>query len=178
MAPQTATRMTYEEFLALPVENFKHYELIEGELYVNPAPNYRHQIVMLNIYSAFRAYLTRHRIGEAITAPADVMFSRENVLQPDVMVFLGEHIAGWKRADHAPDIAVEVLSEGSQRHDKVTKRRLYQQYGVREYWIADPEALTIAVIRGGKEIVVTDKITTPLLPGFELPLTDVFSDEP
>lgn len=178
MAPQTATRMTYEEFMALPVEKYKHYELVEGELFVNPAPNYRHQIVLLNIGFAFRTYLSQHPIGNVITAPADVVLSRENVVQPDVMVFLGEHIADWKQAQRAPDIAVEVLSEGSHRHDRVTKRRLYQQYGVREYWIVDPDARTVTVIRDGVEIAITDPITTPLLPGLAMPLRDVFSEQP
>lgn len=170
--------MTYEEFMALPVEKYKHYELVEGELFVNPAPNYRHQNVIGNIYHAFRIYLAQHRIGETMMAPADVVLSRDNVVQPDVMVFLGEHIAVWKQAQRAPDIAVEVLSEGSHRHDRVTKRRLYQQYGVKEYWIIDPDARTVTVIRDGAETAVTDAITTPLLPGFAMPLRDVFSEQP
>ena len=177
MAPQTATRMTFEEFMALPVENFKHYELIEGELYVNPAPNIRHQIIVANIYYALRTYLRKHRTAHALLSPIDVVLSPEIVLQPDVAVFF-ENIAGWKKAYRAPEIAVEVLSDGSQRHDKVTKRRLYEQYGTKDYWIVDPEALTVTIIRAGAEIAVTDAITTPLLPGFRLTLKDVFSDEP
>jgi len=177
MAPQTATRMTYEEFMALPVENYKHYELVEGELFVNPAPNYRHQIVIGNIYMAFRLYLARHGGGRAMMSPIDVVLSPETVLQPDVAVFLGdpEPMLQWKNAQVPPEIAGEVLSEGSYHHDKVTKRRLYLQYGVEEYWIVDPDALTVTIVRGDQEITAADTITTPLLPGFALPLRDVFA---
>ncbi|HVE70200.1 MAG TPA: Uma2 family endonuclease [Thermoanaerobaculia bacterium] len=177
MAPQTATRMTYEEFMALPAENVKHYELVEGELYVNPAPNIRHQIIAGNVYFALRSYLKEHRVAQAAMSPIDVVLSPEIVLQPDVSVWF-DRIGQWKKAYRAPEIAVEVLSEGSQRHDKVTKRRLYERFGVKDYWIVDAEAETVTIVRAGEEIVVREFITTPLLPGFSLPLRDVFSEEP
>ncbi|HYC88222.1 MAG TPA: Uma2 family endonuclease [Thermoanaerobaculia bacterium] len=180
MAPQTATRMTYEEFMALPADEYRRAELIEGELVLNPAPFFRHQIIAGNIYHAFRNYLAEHRIGSTIMAPADVVLSRENVVQPDVMVFLGENLSmmQWKNAQRAPDIAVEVLSEGTHRHDTVTKRRLYARHGVREMWIVDPEEASVTIIRNGQEDVITDTITTSLLPGFAMPLRDVFAEEP
>lgn len=181
MAPQTATRMTYEEFMALPEDEYTRAELIEGELVLNPAPFFRHQIVAGNIYHALRNYLAQHRIGRAVMAPADVVLSRENVVQPDVMVFLGENLSlmHWKNAQRAPDIAVEVLSEGTHRRDTVTKRRLYAQHGVQEMWIVDPDEASVTIIRNGQEVfVVADTITTPLLPSFAMPLRDVFADEP
>jgi Uma2 family endonuclease len=178
MAPQTATRMTYEEFMALPEEKYKRVELIEGELVVNPAPIYWHQIVAGNIYHAFRIYLTQHPVGKTIQAPADVVLSRENIVQPDVMVFLGENLAmvQWKNAQRPPDIAVEVLSESNRRRDLVTKRRLYAQHGVKELWIVDPEVCSVTIIRDAKETIVSDTITTPLLPGFAMPLHEVFAE--
>jgi Uma2 family endonuclease len=177
MAPQTATRMTYEEFMALPEEKDKRVELIEGELVVNPAPLYWHQMVAGNIYHAFRLYLTQHPVGKTIMAPADVVLSKENIVQPDVMVFLGENLAitEWKNAQRAPEIAVEVLSENNRRHDLVTKRRLYARHGVREMWIVDPEEYSVMIVRDGRETIVADTITTPLLPGFAMPLRDVFA---
>jgi Uma2 family endonuclease len=178
MAPQTATRMTYEEFMALPEEKSRRVELIEGELVVNPAPLFWHQIVAGNIYHAFRIYLAQHPVGKTIMAPADVVLSRENVVQPDVMVFLGEHLTmtQWKNAQRAPDIAVEVLSESNRRRDFVTKRRLYAEHGVRELWIVDPEMRSVVILRDGQEMVVRDAITTPLLPGFAMPLHEVFAE--
>lgn len=166
--------------MALPVDKSRRVEFIEGGVVVNPAPFFRHQIIAGNIYYAFRTYLTQHRIGSTIMAPADVVLSRENVVQPDVMVFLGENLSTiqWKNAQRAPDIAVEVLSEGTHRHDTVTKRRLYAQHGVTEMWIVDPEEASVTIVRNGKETIVTDTIATPLLPGFTMPLRDVFAEEP
>lgn len=177
MAPQTATRMTYEEFMALPAENYKHYELVEGELFVNPAPNFRHQHVIGAIYAALAAAMEERGDGLAMMSPVDVVLSPETVLQPDVAVFFGDRKAmlQWKNAQVPPAIAVEVLSAGSYRHDKVTKRRLYIQHGVKEYWIFDPDALTVTIVRGDEEIVVAETVTTPLLPGFALRLRNVFA---
>ena len=168
--------MTYEEFMALPVESSKHYELVEGELFVNPAPNFRHQYVIGVIHSALAAYMEERGDGLAMMSPIDVVLSPETVLQPDVAVFFGDPsaIVEWKHAAVPPDIAVEVLSEGSHRHDMVTKRRLYMQHGVKEYWIADPENRSVTVVRGGEEITAAETITTPLLPRFALALRKVF----
>ncbi|HEX6083832.1 MAG TPA: Uma2 family endonuclease [Thermoanaerobaculia bacterium] len=178
MAPQTATRMTLEEFLALPEEEYECAELIEGELVLNPAPVFWHQIVAGNIYHAFRNNLTLHPIGKAIQAPADVVLSQDTVVQPDVMLFLGENLgtAQWKNARRAPDLAVEVLSERNRKRDVVTKRRLYLQHGVQEMWIVDPEVRSVTIVRGGRDVAVTGATTTPLLPNFAMPLHEVFAE--
>jgi len=141
MVPQTATRMTYEEFMALPEEKGKHRELIEGELVGNPAPNLRHQAIVGNFYFAFRLYFEQHPIGKVYVAAVDVVLSIENVLEPDVIVVLADRASRLqgRNVQGAPNVAIEVLSAGSRRRDEVTKRRLYERFGVDEYWIADPD---------------------------------------
>src|SRR5215212_6847488 len=150
MAPQTATRITYEEFMALPEEEGKHYELIEGELVVNPAPLPRHQRIVRKLIGRLDRYFEAHGSGEVWHAPLDFVLSRENVLEPDVAVILRERadIVGPKNVQGVPDIVIEVLSEGTNRNDKTVKRRLYEQHGVPEIWIVDPDELTVTVIRG------------------------------
>jgi Uma2 family endonuclease len=181
MAPQTATRMTYEEFMALP-DDGKHYELIEGELVLNPAPNLRHQAIIGNLYFALRPYLDQHRSGKVFVAAVDVVLSIENVLEPDVIVVLTDRASRLqkKNVQGAPNIAVEVLSAGSRRKDEVTKRRLYERFGVDEYWIADPETETVKIDRRSGDAFDraiefgTGAITSPLLPGFTLDVSAVF----
>jgi Uma2 family endonuclease len=180
MAPQTATRITYEEFMALPEEDGKHYELIEGELVLNPAPLPRHQRIVRKIIGRLDRYFETHGNGEVWHAPLDIVLSRENVLEPDVAVILSERasIVGPKNVQGAPEIAIEVLSEGTRRKDKTVKRRLYEQHGVTDVWLVDPDDLSVTISRGGGATVVRDVVSSPLLPGFVLDLRYVFSDQP
>ena len=180
MAPQTATRMTYEEFMALPAEEGQHYELIEGELVVNPAPVPRHQRIVRKIFGRLDRYFEVHGGGEVWIAPLDIVLSRDNVLEPDLVVILSGRaaIVGPKNVQGAPDIAIEVLSEGTRRRDKTVKRRLYEQHGVTEVWIVDPDEVSVTIVRDGEATVAGERVTTPLLPGFAMPLRDVFAEEP
>ena len=185
MPPQTATRMTYEEFMALPEEEGKHYELIEGELVVNPAPNLRHQAIIGNFYLAFRLYFQQRPVGKVFVAAVDVVLSIENVLEPDVIVVLADRTSRLqeKNVQGAPSIAIEVLSPGSRRRDEVTKLRLYERFGVDEYWIANPDTETVRLYRRTDDAFAPPieigtraggAITTPLLPGFALDVNDAF----
>lgn len=178
--------MTYEEFLALP-DDGKHYELIEGELVLNPAPNLKHQAIIGNLYLAFRLYLDQHRSGKVFVAAVDVVLSIENVLEPDVLVVLNDRASRLqkKNVQGAPSIAVEVLSEGSRRKDEVTKKRLYERFGVDEYWIVDPEIDRVKIYRRAGDVferaieINTDTggtITSTLLPGFALDVNNVFAE--
>lgn len=187
MAPQTATRMTYDEFMALPEEEGKHYELIEGELVLNPAPNLRHQTIVGNLHAEFHRYLRKHRVGKVFVAPTDIVLSKENVLEPDIIVVLADRLDRLQKTNvkGAPNIAIEVLSEGSRRKDSITKRRLYEQFGVDEYWIADPETEMVRIYRRAGRAFdnaielnteTGGTITSPLLPGFALDVKDVFAE--
>jgi Uma2 family endonuclease len=186
MAPQTATRMTYEEFMALP-DDGKHYELIEGELVLNPAPNMRHQSIQWRIASALSRYLEAHPIGRGFNAPTDVVLNDDVILEPDLLVILNEHtsILGVNNVQGAPDIALEILSPGTRRKDEIVKKRLYEHHGVNEYWVVDPDAELVKIYRRegtafAHPIVIDTEaggaITSPLLPGFSLDVRDVFAE--
>jgi Uma2 family endonuclease len=184
MAPQTSTRLTYEDYLELP-DDGKHYELIEGELVLNPTPITRHQWIAGNIYHAIRNYFDDHDIGKTFMAPLDVVLAEDVVLQPDVMVILRERfsIIGEKNIQGAPNIVVEVLSDGTRKWDETVKRKLYERYGVDEYWIADPVIEVVKIYRrSGVSFVRASEIGTesggeiasPLLPEFVLDVKLVF----
>ena len=120
-----------------------------------------------------------------MSAPTDVVFSDMDVVQPDLLfVSRGrESIITEDNIQGAPDLVVEILSESTRRTDELIKRNLYEKHGVREYWIIDPEVDTCKIYRMVKKtytpaIILTleaqDRVTTPMFPGWELPLQEVF----
>ncbi len=137
----TKSKLTATEFAQLP-ETLIPRELIHGELIEMSAPKNRHQDIVLNIAVFLRDY-TRQHGGKAVIAPMNVFLDEFNVVQPDVFwvhpesdrCMLGQD--DWWHG--APDLVVEVFSTSTTRHDRVVKFRLYEQFGVREYWMIDPE---------------------------------------
>lgn len=179
MAPQTSIKLTYEDYAAIPDDGRRH-EIIDGEHYVNPAPNIPHQIVLFNVSRALHAFARKHHLGRVLPAAVDVVLNEHDVVQPDV-VFISSaraHIVTRTNIQGAPDLVVEILSESNHRYDERVKFDMYERGGVSEYWIVDPDEYTVKVFRriGSRLSLVdtADTITTPLLPGFELPLTVIF----
>ncbi len=178
-------RFTYEDYLLIP-EDGKRHEIIDGEEYVAPAPNTRHQRITMRLSAFLFNHLEAHDLGEVFAAPIDVILSDYDVVQPDVLFVAKAHAdrVGEHGITGAPDLIVEVLSEGNRRHDEVRKRKLYERFGVGEYWIVDPELETVKVYRMTDRGYVRaaewsrengDTLTTPLLPGFTLSLDALFA---
>ncbi len=178
-------RFTYEDYRLIP-EDGKRHEIIDGDEYVAPAPNTRHQRLVGRLFFQLTAHLAQHPLGEVFIAPIDVILSDTDVVQPDVLFLRTDRLALVEK--HAvtgpPDLIVEVLSEGNRRHDEVRKRKLYERFGVEEYWIVDPELETVKVYRmtkaGYRRVAewsreAGDTLTTPMLPGFALPTEAVFA---
>jgi Uma2 family endonuclease len=177
-------RMTYDDLLALPDDGMRH-ELIDGEHFVTPAPSWRHQVVVGNLYRLIANHVRANRLGVIFVAPLDVVFTKYDVVEPDVLFFTPDgfkkHI-GARNAEGPPDLAVEVLSPSTRRRDEILKRQLYERMSVGEYWIVDGEIETIKVFRlsGGRyeraelRLEDGDVLTSPLFPGFELSLSAVF----
>ena len=186
MAPQATTRLTYEDYVKLPSDG-KRYEIIDGELFVNPAPVPRHQWIVGNLFFALRLYFKAQGGGRAYISPIDVLLGDDNIVEPDVIAILADRVAivGEKNVKGAPNLVIEVLSDGTRRLDEIHKRKLYERGGVDEYWIVDPELELVKIYRreGTQFARVAEvgtenggTITTPLLPGFALDVTDVFAN--
>jgi Uma2 family endonuclease len=146
MVDHTQIRMTAAEFFALPESNLPR-QLLNGEVIELGSPELEHQDVVLSLGIIFRqAAKTLGR--KAYVAPVDVYFDEENVPQPDV-IWLAPNSPcvpeGSKRLNGAPDLIAEVLSPSTQLYDRRTKFRLYQKYGVREYWLVDPRNRLVEV---------------------------------
>jgi Uma2 family endonuclease len=115
------------------------YEVIDGELYVTPAPSLIHQRAVLKLALLLAPYVDERGVGEVIISPADVMFGPRNMVEPDLFVVpLVEGVPphAWEDVGRLL-LAVEVLSPSTLRTDRGKKRELYQRKGVPEYWIVD-----------------------------------------
>jgi Uma2 family endonuclease len=139
---------TYADYAALP-DDGQRYEILEGVLYMVPAPGTGHQ----SANNLFAFYLTMHvqmtGLGRVLLAPYDVELAPNTVLQPDVTVVLQarQQIITPSRIVGAPDLVVEILSPGTAGHDRRSKQDAYARAGVREYWVADPAAHTVEVLQ-------------------------------
>lgn len=117
-------------------------------------------------------------------APIDILFTKHDVVEPDLVYIANEnlHILTDKNVQGPPDLLAEVLSQATKKRDSELKFALYQKHGVQEYWIVDPVTLTIRVLRledkQYQEALLLDQsgiLTTPLLPGLNIPLQTVFT---
>jgi Uma2 family endonuclease len=149
MAP-AAKEWTVEDLEDLPDDGHR-YEVIDGELYVTPAPNLDHQEALAALHLILAPFVSRHGFGHVVFSPADVIFSPRRGLQPDLFVL---PLADGRRPKKFGDVgrlilAVEVLSPSTARVDRVKKRAVYAQEGVPEYWIVDLDARVIERTRPG-----------------------------
>jgi len=171
---------TIDDLLKLPPET--RAELLEGEIFMSPSPTSKHQAFVRNLSSQLIAFVTARKLGTVFFAPLDVVLSRHEVVQPDILFVSAKRspIIG-DRIEGAPDLVVEVVSAGTEVRDRVVKRSLYARRGVREYWIAELEKRTVEVLklRGSKYTLHVlfepgDSITSPVLAGLSIPLDPLF----
>ncbi len=156
-------KYTYQDLLE--IEDNKRYELIDGVIYEMSYPTTIHQEIVGELYVQFYNYLKGKKC-KVFVSPLDVCLSgvkdtnkEYNVVEPDLIVVCDEKKITDKCIIGAPDIAIEVVSKYSRKHDTFIKFNLYQKYGVKEYWIIDTEAETISqYILNEKNIYTLQKI--------------------
>jgi len=182
-----AVKLTYDDFVHFP-DDRKRHELIDGEHYVTPSPNTKHQRTSGTLYFLIRTWLEAHPVGQIFSAPYDVVFSEFDVVEPDLLYLSNERAAQVLTPLHArgvPELVIEIASKGTRKRDETIKRRLYERVGVSEYSIVDPEIDVVRVHRRqderfGRPIELSreagDVLTTPLLPGPDLPLARIFRE--
>ena len=168
---------TYEHYLLLPEGDRR--ELIEGEFLMTPAPSEKHQRVLANLGFALFGFVEARNLGQTYLAPFDVILDEVNVVQPDVLVILTEHLGRIhdEGLRGAPDLAVEILSPSHPARDRIYKRHQYFRFGVREYWIVDPAEQTVEILTRGESDFVggaVERIDSVILPGFSMELSRVF----
>ena len=183
MVTKPQARLTVQDYLAIPEDDENRYELIDGELYMAPAPTWEHQESIGNLYSALRDFVRANGLGRVVASPIDVYLSDEDVFQPDIVFVSTDRldIIHSSGVHSAPDLVIEMLSPGTEQRDLTIKRERYEMLDVKEYWLANPVAKTISVLRlrdGAFEHigVFTEGMTveTPLLPGLRVDVSSVF----
>jgi len=137
MGMAAPTYYTADMVRALPQDG-NRYETVHGELFVTRAPRYAHQYVISELVGRLHPYLRRHEVGQVLTSPADISWAPDVLVQPDVFVVPVEEARtlDWSRIQTLL-LAIEVLSPSTQRSDRFTKRRVYQESRVPWYWILD-----------------------------------------
>ena len=187
-AMQVAERMTADGFIAMPVpDQGRPWNLVNGEVVVNEA-GLPHQFTLRVIDRALDRWAEAHSGRGAVVFPIDIRLDPRNVFAPDAMWYSEGRVPA--RTDLAPlpmpDLAVEVRSASTWRYDIGAKRQGYEKHGLKELWLVDTEAESILVCRRSKplarsfdvvlELAAGETLTSPLLPGFALPIDTVFAD--
>ena len=179
--PLVRPHVTYEELCRIPSDG-NRYELFEGEAYMTPSPDLRHQRAVRRLARAFEDAITDG--SEVLFAPMDVVLGEATAVQPD-LIFVLETNAGILRdvVRGVPDLLVEVLSPSTAKVDRGLKMETYARYGVAEYWLVDIEKLAIEIYRldpAAKAYRLTqrcregDVATTPLLPRLSIATSKLF----
>jgi len=186
-AARSAVRLTYDDFL-LFLEDGKRHELIDGVHYVTASPNLGHQELLGRLHLAIGNFLVgRRHLGRVFLSPSDVVLSYHDVVVPDLLFVAGDQqdILTEANVQGPPALVVEILSPSTRRRDEGIKRKLFEQKGIREYWIVDPKGLRVTVFRRRDDgqfprLMELDqgqalRLETPLLPGFALSIDDLFA---
>ncbi len=173
-------RYTYEDYLAIPDDSSHRYEIVEGELFVNPTPLLRHQEVVGNFFRVMSTLAIEHRLGKVYTGPATVRLHQDTVLEPDLLFVSTPRLGildARKGVLGPPDLVVEVLSPSNRGYDRNLKRKRYLASGVAELWIVDADENTVEVWRPGEEARTISSGSIEWNVGgesFELPLAEIF----
>ncbi len=172
-------RWTTADLELLAADEWKRYEIIDGELFVTRAPHLRHQSVILNICTELQNWSDETQLGEAFPTPGIIFSDADNVIPDAIWISVGRMERFTDDAGHfigAPELIVEVLSPGAtnERRDREAKLKLYSSQGVDEYWIVSREMQHVevyrrenAVLKRAATYTAQDTINSPILPGFE-----------
>lgn len=167
-------------------DRVNRYEIIDGELFVTRAPDWKHQAVCINIGTMLKLWSDQSGLGQPAVTPGIVFSESDNVI-PDAVWASNERLerlldeAGYLTA--APELVVEVLSPGkkNERRDREAKLKLYSVQGVHEYWIVKLKEQMVELYRREKallKLVATlyhqDELTSSILPGFNCLVSKFF----
>jgi Uma2 family endonuclease len=179
----TLRPLTYDDLQEMPDDGFR-YEIIDGELIVNPAPTGGHQRIFLRLGRLLDDYAREFQAGDVFLAPFDVQFSRFDAVQPDIVFISAAHprVSNEDNSiDFTPELVVEIISPSSRRNDRIRKMALYARSGVPEYWIVDPERrlFSIHALAGDHYLEVEPDaeggLSSRVLPGLRIDPAAVFA---
>jgi Uma2 family endonuclease len=132
-------RTAMEVFRLLPEGTL--CEVIENQLYMAPPPNEPHQRILVSLILELGNFIKQNDLGEIRLSPYGVYLNQENAVEPDIVFISKEntHLILKDGLHGAPDLIIEILSPSNKKYDTITKKLLYEKFGVKEYWIVNPE---------------------------------------
>ncbi len=139
-----AQNYTAKDYMELP--EGAPFQLIHSKLIFMPSPTEKHQAISMALGSYIFQHVTHRKLGKVWNAPLDVHFDQNNIYQPDLLFIRAERLDIIDKFVHgAPDFVVEILSKSTETKDKNDKKATYAKYGVREYWLINPENQMVEV---------------------------------
>jgi len=138
---------TYQDWLNFPNDGWK-YEIIDGVLFMVPPPAIKHQSSSISLVVKMYNHADKYDLGKVLEAPCGVQLPKQPVpVEPDILFIKKErlNIIGENYVEGAPDLIVEILSPSNPNYDRQTKFNLYQQSGVKEYWLVDYRSKTVEI---------------------------------
>ncbi|MDR1701938.1 MAG: Uma2 family endonuclease [Sporomusaceae bacterium] len=168
----------------------KRREIINGVIYLMTAPNKEHQEILVNLSTEFNFYLKGKKC-KVYVAPFDIRLPKEGetkatvstTVQPDIVVICDKNKLDRRGCFGAPDLVIEILSPSTGQRDLIDKFNLYQEHGVREYWIVDAAHQIInrfsldeskTKYNNAEQFFRDDLIIPVIFPDFTIKLADVF----
>ena len=157
------TKITYAEYRQFEADDSYWYELLNGRLVKKSSPSPQHQRLVRDLLISLHAFVSKKNMGEVLTAPLDVFLNEYNAPQPDLMFISVEnkHLISKDGIMGPPDAVFEIISPSSIVRDRVEKKELYEQNGIKEYWIIDQanQAVEIYVLGKNKRFLLHDSGT-------------------
>ena len=174
--------MTSDEYLYDTEESNRINELAMGVVREPPAPFFSHQAIVLRVARLWGDHVEPRHLGRVAVAPVDVILDRERalILQPDVLFVSTERLSIIRdQVWGAPDLVAEVLSHGTQMHDRGDKLEWYRKYGVRECWLVDPYHEQVTVVSFSLQVEriarSRDAIHSSVLPALDTSAFAIFA---
>lgn len=175
---------TYDDYVTLP-DDLNIYEVIEGELYMTPAPVPKHQEVCHNLQRILGNHVRKHNLGKIYPAPIDVVLDKSNVLQPDILFISKDNLSviGEKNIQGAPDLVIEILSPTTVKKDRIIKMKTYARHGIKNLWFIDPNNQTLEAFeldakrktyRLTSGLTGEEEFSPSLFPDLCIPLKDLW----
>jgi len=183
MAARGRVRFKATDIWDVPDDNLR-YEVIDGELFMTPAPSWQHQEALMKLALIIGAWVYSHDLGRVVQSPVGVVLDEEDGVQPDLIFISRERasIISDRGVEGAPDLVVEVLSPSTEARDRGVKMRRYAVAGVAHYWLLDlrKRALEPYILgENGYEPAGVfgpgDVFRPSLFPGLEIPLDSLWS---
>ncbi len=182
MARETERLLDYDDYAAMPAVGRRH-EILAGIEYVTSSPSMPHQWASKKLQRQLEDYFEARGLGRVFNAPVDVIFTRHDVLVPDLVVVTDDRQMSRRGIEAAPVLLVEILSPATRGYDRVTKAERYAALGVRHFWLLDPDQRSLQCHRletGAWSLVVEAAggaaVEHPDWPGLTIRLGDLWPD--